>query len=173
MNISLKTRRIFLIITILWVVGLLFIPMRRDVISGHYTGNSPETQKFVPAHEEHVTALLSEGGFNGGPGAVGGLLFFALFPFFIVWESFNFKRPFSLPGKAFLQLEALLLFLGGPYCYYMITYQQGNFYDTVHITSLAWGGWLLVLQNVLVAALLFIAVANQKGKFAKFFGERE
>jgi hypothetical protein len=158
---------------LLWVVGLLFVPMRRDEITGYYTGNSPETLKLVGVHEEQVTAMLSPGGFNGGPGAVGGLLFFALFPFFIVWESFSFKRPLSLTGKAFLQLEALFLFLGGPYCYYMITYQQGNNYETVHHTSLAWGGILLVLQNIIVAALLFLAVGNQKGKLAKFFEERE
>jgi hypothetical protein len=90
----------------------------------------------------------------------------------VVWESFSFKRPFSLPGKAFLQLEAFLLFLGAPYCYYMITYQEGNFYDTVHKTELGWGGYVLLAQDILLAAFLFSAVANQKGKTAKFFGER-
>jgi hypothetical protein len=173
MTISHNARRILLIFTILWVVGLLFVPMRRDVVTGYYKGDSPETLKLVAVNEVHVTALASAEGFNGGPGAVGGLIFFALFPFFIVWQSFSFKRPFSLSGKAFLQLEALFLFLGGPYCYYMITYQEGNFYDAVHETSLAWGGFVLVLQNVLVAGLLFFAVANQKGKLAKFFGERK
>lgn len=172
MKISLNTRRIILALTFLWMVGLLFVPMRRDVITGHYIGDSPETQQFVPAHEEHVTALLSPEGFNGGPGAVGGLIFFALMPFFVVWESFSFKRPFSLSGKAFLQLHALFIFLGAPYCSYMITYQQGNFYDTVHVTSMAWGGIVLFVQNVLLAALMFVAVANQKGRLAKFYDER-
>ena len=170
MKLSLRAKRILLIITFLWAIGLLFVPMRVDRVTGYYSGNSPDTQKFTPANEEHVTSLAI--GFNGSPAGIPGLLFFALMPFFVVWESFSFKRPFSLSGKAFLQLQALFLFLGGPYCYYMITYQEGNFYDAVHTTEMAWGGFVLTLQNILLAGLLFFAVANQKGKLAEFFGER-
>ncbi|MDQ3108482.1 MAG: hypothetical protein M3R17_01185 [Bacteroidota bacterium] len=171
MEISLAKRRILLLLTFLLAIALLFVPIRVDRVTGYYHGNTPETQNFTAANEVHVSSLAI--GFNGSPGGIPGLFFFALMPFFVVWESISFKRPFSLPGKAFLQLQALLLFLGGPYCYYMITYQQGNFYDTAHETGMSWGGYILVIQNILLAAILFSAVANQKGKTAKFFGERK
>jgi hypothetical protein len=170
MKISLAKKRILLLLTFLWAIGILFVPIRKDEVKGYYHGNTPETQTFTKADEVHECSLAI--GFNGSPGGIGGIFFFALMPFFVTWESFSFKRPFSLPGKAFLQLQALLLFLGGPYCYYMITYQEGNFYDTVHETNLSWGGYILVFQNILLAAFLFSAVANQKGWTAQFFGER-
>jgi hypothetical protein len=171
MNISLVKRRILLLVTFCWAIGLLFVPIRIDRVTGYYHGNTPETQNFVPANEVHVSSLAI--GFNGSPGGIPGIFFFALMPFFVVWESFSFKRPFSLPGKAFLQLQALLLFLGAPYCFYMITYQQGNFYDAVHETEMSWGGYVLTIQDILLAVFLFSVVANQKGKTAKFFGERK
>lgn len=171
MAISLVKKRILLLLTFLWAIGLLFVPIRVDRVTARYEGTTPETQKYIPVNEVKVSSLAI--GFNGSPGGIPGLFFFALMPFFVVWESFSFKRPFSLPGKAFLQLQALLLFLGGPYCYYMITYQQGNFYDTVHQTGLGWGGFILVIQDVLLAAFLFSVVANQKGKTAQFFGARK
>lgn len=170
MEISLVKKRIFLLITFLWAVGFLFIPIRIDRVTGYYHGDTPDTQTFTPANEVHETSLAIN--FNGNPAGIPGLFFFALMPFFVVWESFSFKRPFTLPGKAFLQLQALLLFLGAPYCYYMITYQQGNFYDTVHETEMSTAGYILVVQNILVAAFLFSAVADQKGKTAKFFRAR-
>lgn len=171
MEISPVKKRILLLITFLWAIGFLFIPIRIDTVKGYYHGDTPDTQTFTPANEVHETSLAIN--FNGSPAGIPGLFFFALMPFFVIWESFSFKRPFSLPGKAFLQLQALLLFLGGPYCYYMITYQQGNFYDTVHETGMSWGGYILVIQDILLAAFLFSAVANQKGWTAKFFGVRK
>jgi hypothetical protein len=171
MEISPVKKRILLLIAFLWAIGFLFIPIRIDKVKGYYKGDTPETQTFTPANEVHETSLAIN--FNGSPAGIPGLFFFALMPFFVIWESFSFKRPFSLPGKAFLQLQALLLFLGGPYCYYMITYQQGNFYDTVHETGMSWGGYILVIQDILLAAFLFSAVANQKGKTATFFGMRK
>jgi hypothetical protein len=171
MKISLVKRRILLLITFLWAVGFLFIPIRKDVVSVRITGNTPDTQVFTPVNEVHICSLAID--FNGSPGGIPGLFFFALMPFFLVWESFNFKRPFTLPGKAFLHLQSLLLFLGAPYCYYMITYQQGNFYDAVHKTEMAWGGYVLCAIDILLAGFLFSAVADQKGKTAQFFGERE
>lgn len=171
MAISLVKKRILLLLTFLWAIGLLFVPIRVDKVTARYEGNTPETQKYIPVNEVKESSLAI--GFNGSPGGIPGLFFFALMPFFVVWESFSFKRPFSLPGKAFLQLQALLLFLGGPYCYYMITYQQGNFYDTVHQTELGWGGFILVIQDVLLAVFLFSVVANQNGKTAQFFGARK
>jgi hypothetical protein len=171
MKSLLVKKRILLLLTFLWAIGLLFVPIRVDRVAGYYHGDTPETQTFTPAKEAHVSSLAI--GFNGSPGGIPGLFFFALMPFFVVWESFSFKRPFSLPGKAFLQLQALLLFLGAPYCFYMITYQEGNFYDTVHKTELGWGGYILLAQDILLAAFLFSVVANQKGKASAFFGERK
>lgn len=170
MVMSIAKKRILLLIAFLWAIGLLFVPIRVDRVTGYYHGDTPETQNFTPANEVHESSLAIH--FNGNPGGIAGIFFFALMPFFVVWESFSFQRPFSLPGKAFLQLQALLLFLGAPYCYYMITYQEGNFYDAVHQTEMSWGGYVLVIQNILLAAFLFSAVANQKGRTAQFFGAR-
>ncbi|HET6991643.1 MAG TPA: hypothetical protein VFJ43_09985 [Bacteroidia bacterium] len=171
MKISLAKRRIVLLLTLGWAITILFLPIRIDHVSGRYTGTTPDNQKFIPADEEHVSSLAVN--FNGHPAGIPALFFFALMPFFVVAETFSFRRPFSLTGKPFLLMQAFFLFLGGPYCYYMITYQQGNFYDTVHKTSMAWGGVILVVQNVLLAAFLFISVANQKGKLASVFMERK
>ncbi len=170
MVMSLSKKRVLLLITFLWAIGFLFIPIRIDRVTGYYHGDTPDTQTFTPVNEVHETSLAIN--FNGNSGGIPGLFFFALMPFFVVWESFSFKRPFSLAGKAFLQLQALLIFLGAPYCYYMITYQQGNFYDTVHQTEMSTAGYILVVQNILVAVFLFSVVANQKGRTAAFFGKR-
>lgn len=163
-------RKIFLLLTITWAIGLLFVPIRIDRISGRYSGTTPENQVFTPANEVHVSSLSKD--FSGHPAGVPALFFFALMPFFVVLETMSFKRPFNLTGKPFLLMNAFFLFLGAPYCYYIITFQQGNFYDTVHHTEMAWGGFILVIQNVLLAAFLFSAVANQKGKTAMLFGQR-
>ena len=170
MTISLVKKGILLIICFFWAIGFLFIPIRKDVVTMRISGDTPDTQVFTPVNEVHVSSLAID--FNGSPGGIPAILFFALMPFFVVWESFNFKRPFTLPGKAFLQLQSILLFLGAPYCYYMITYQQGNFYDAVHKTEMAIGGYILCAVDILLAGFLFSVVANQKGKTAQFFGER-
>src|SRR5882757_5284398 len=117
MQLSLKKRRLFLLLAFLWGIGFLFVPVRREIVTGYYTGTTPDNQVFTPKYEVHQSSLAFH--FDGNPAGIPGILFFALMPFFVIWESFSFKRPFTLPGKAFLQLEALLLFLGGPYCYYM------------------------------------------------------
>ncbi|HTL80138.1 MAG TPA: hypothetical protein VL651_00460 [Bacteroidia bacterium] len=171
MRVSLKTRRILLLICFLWVVGFIFIPIRKDLLTGQYTGNTPETS-VLSAQNEVVSSSLAIG-FNGHPAGILGIILFALMPFFIVWESFSLKRPFSYPAQAFLKLQSLLCFLGAPYTYYMITYQNGNFSDSIHHTQMGEGGYILFVQNILVAIFLFGIVGNQKGKWAQFFDERK
>ncbi|MBI3511235.1 MAG: hypothetical protein HY064_11270 [Bacteroidetes bacterium] len=171
MKISLLRRRILLLLTFLWMIGLIFIPVRKDILSGHYEGDTPTTSHLVKKNQVVSSSVAI--GFNGHPGGIAALLFFMLMPFFIVWESFNLKRPFSFPARTFLQLEALLLFLGAPYCYYIATYQNGNFYEDVHKTELAIGGDILFVQNIVIAVYLFVVLGNPNGKWAQFFDERD
>ena len=163
-------KTIFLLFALTWAIGILFIPIRIDHVTGRYSGTTPDNQVLTKSNELYVSTLLN---FNGHPAAVPALFFFALMPFIVVLETMSIRKPFALIGKPFLQMQSFFLFLGGPYCYYMITYQQGVFYDTVHETEMAWGGLILVIQNILLAAFLFISVANQKGKLASFFLERK
>ncbi|HLG03878.1 MAG TPA: hypothetical protein VI731_09810, partial [Bacteroidia bacterium] len=134
-------------------------------------GNSPATHQLIPANETVSSALFS--GFNGHPAGIAGLMFFALMPFFLVWESFGIRRPFSYPANAFLKLQALFLFLGAPYCYYIATYQHGIFYDREHTTELAWGGWILFVQNIFFGALIFTIIAAPNGKLAALFEQKQ
>ena len=152
------------------MVGFLFIPIRKDILSGQYTSDIPDTNTLI-AQSKVVTSSLVFG-FNGHPAGILGIIFFALMPFFVVWESFNIKRPFSFPAQAFLKLQSLLCFLGAPYVFYMITYQNGNFSDSIHRTEMGEGGYILFAINIIVAVYLFGVVGNQKGKWAQFFDER-
>lgn len=167
---SLKSRRLLLLFCFLWAVGCLFFPVRHDNVTGRYTGDTPDTHQFIPASETVTSSLAI--GFNGHPAGIAGLFFFLLMPFFIVWESFSFKRPFSYGANAFMRLQALLLILGAPYCYYMATFEFGNFSNTEHTTTMAWGGWILFAQNLLLGILLFIVLASPKSRLASFFSER-
>lgn len=167
--LTLTQRRILLLATFLWVVAYLFIPIRNDAVSSVYEGISPETLKLRAAVSDNYSSLLN---FNGHPAGIAGIIFFLLMPFFVVWQSFNIQRPFGIAVRAFLQLQALLLFLGAPYTYYMITYQHGVFRNTAHITDMAWGGWLLCTQNFLLAVYLFWVLAVPEGKAARFYNER-
>jgi hypothetical protein len=167
--LTLTQRRMLLLFTFLWVVAFLFIPIRNDAVSTVYEGISPETLKLRAAVSDNYSTLLN---FNGHPAGIAGIIFFLMMPFFIVWESFSIERPFGIPVRAFLQLQALLLFLGSPYTFYMITYQHGLFRDTAHETGMAWGGWLLCVQNVMLAVYLFWVLAVPEGKAARFYNER-
>ena len=166
MTPTLKQRRLLLLLTFLWVVAYLFIPIRNDVVSEVYEGVSPETLVLRAEASDNYSTLLN---FNGHPAGIVGILFFLMMPFFIVWESFSINRPFAIPARAFLQLQALLLFIGAPYTHYMITYQHGVFRNTTHETALAWGGVVLCAQNILLAVYLFWILAIPEGKAAEFF----
>lgn len=150
---------------------MLFVPIRQEIITGIYTGDTPETQKFIPASYVETCSIAI--GFKGHPGGIVGLFFFLLMPFFIVWESFSFKRPFSYGAMTFMRLQALLLFLGAPYCFYIATYDEGYFIDRRHETTLAWGGWLLFALNILLGIFLFTALVAPNSRLARFFPERK
>ncbi len=167
---TLRNRRLLLLATFLWAAGLLFLPIRNEIVTGYFSGNSPETQTFRAANEIHTCSIAID--FNGHPAGIKGLVFFALMPFFVVWQSFSIRRPYTLPVRALIQMQALLLFLGGPYCYYMITFTQGYFSNAAYTTEVAWGGWILFAQNILVAVFLFTALAMPGGKTARLFSPR-
>lgn len=164
-------RRIILFFFLLWGTGLLFLPIRNDIVTGYYHGTTPETRTTDTIHETITSSIVI--GFNGHPAGILGLIFFAMMPFFVTWQSFGIKRPFALGQRAFLQLQALLLFLGAPYCYYMATFAFGNFYDAEHTTTMAIGGWILFAQNILLGLFIFSAIAMQNGITGRFFDERK
>jgi hypothetical protein len=163
---TLKQRRFLLVVTLLWVIAFLFIPIRNDVLSAYFDGNSPDTLHIRTTNQIESGSLLH---FNGHPAGIVGILFFLLMPFFLVWQSFSIRRPFAIPIRTFLQLQALLLFLGAPYTYYIITYQHGVFSNMQHNTIMAWGGWLLCSQNVFLAVCLFWILASPESKPARFY----
>lgn len=169
MTLNRTQRRILLLFTFLWGVAFLFIPIRYDVVSAVYDGTTPETMQLRTVSALNPCTLLN---FNGHPAGIVGILFFVLMPFFVVWQSFSITRPMGIGVRAFLQLQALLLFLGAPYLHYMITYQHGVFRNTQHDTQMAWGGVVLVVVNILLAVFLFWTLAAPESKPARFYLQR-
>jgi hypothetical protein len=169
-GMNVKTRKLILWIALAWAIALLFIPIRNDYVTGYYDGNTPETKVMYEANDVYTSSILVK--FHGHPGGIGGLMFFAFMPVLIIWQSFNMKQPFRLAQRSFLQLQALVLFLGAPYCYYMSTFESEYFYDTKHVTEMAIGGWVLFAQNILTAFFLFTAIAIPNGWSGKFFEKR-
>jgi hypothetical protein len=165
---SLKTRRLLLLFCFLWAIAFLFVPVRKDIITGHFNGN-PET--VVPFNQTVISSLAI--GFNGYPAGIAGAVFFLLMPFFLVWQSFSIKRPFSYAANAFLKLQSLMLILGAPYCHYMITSDYGTFSNTQHTATLAWGGWILFAQNILLGVWVFAALFSPGSRLAGIFQERK
>ncbi|HEU4719488.1 MAG TPA: hypothetical protein VFU15_16710 [Bacteroidia bacterium] len=165
-----KYRRVLMFVFLAWGIAMLFIPVRKETISGFYKGDTPDTRIFVEQHQVDYSSVAL--GFSGHTGGIFALAFFMLMPFFIFAEAGSFKRPFSLPARAFLQLQALLLFLGAPYCFYIATFEGGYYYDAVHSTTLAAGGWILFAQNIIFGAFLFSALGFPNGKTASLFGSR-
>jgi hypothetical protein len=153
----------------LFGIALLFLPIRVDHVSQVITG-TPDAITYSEANEDHYCSVFI--GFNGHPVGIALLLLFALGPFGIVAQSFSIKRPFSFTAITLLRLQALLMFVGGPYVWYMITYQHGYFSNTVHDTNPAWGGWLLISYVVLSGILLYWILVAPKSKIAGLFEER-
>lgn len=162
-------KRFLLLALFLFGVALLFLPVRVDHISGIIQGTNPSNLKVVATSEDYYCSVFV--GFNGHPVGIVGLIFFALMPFFIVAQSFSVSRPFSFMAITLLRLQALLMFIGGPYVWYMITYQHGYFSNTTHDTSPAIAGWILISYVIVSGMLLFAMIANPKGKLAKLFDE--
>lgn len=166
---SKNKKRLLLAALFLFGVALLFLPIRLDHVSGIIEGNDPSHLKITDRNEDHYCSVLM--GFNGHPVGIAGIIFFALMPFFVAWQSFSIRRPFGLAATAFLKLEATLMFIGAPYVWYMITYQQGYFENTMHETSPAFGGWILIAYEIISGILLYTILADPKGKLARLFDE--
>lgn len=160
-------KRILMAALFLFGVALLFFPVRLDHVSGVFSENGLSGRKVVPASIDYYSSVFA--GFNGHPVGIAGIIFFALMPFFVVWQSFSIQRPFGLAATAFLKLEATFMFIGAPYVWYMITYEHGYFRNTVHETSPAFAGWILIGYELICGVLLFAMLADPKGKLARLF----
>lgn len=166
-----KNKKRFLLTALFFFgMALLFLPVRVDHITGFIEGDGPSSLNVKPADENHYCAVFM--GFNGHPVGIAGIIFFALMPFFVVWQSFSIHRPFGLAATAFLKLEATLMFIGGPYVWYMITYQHGYFSNTTHETDPAWAGWILITYVITSGILLYTILVNPQGKLAGLFDKQ-
>ena len=166
---SKNKKRILLWALFLFGIALLFLPVRVDHVSQMVSG-SPDSLVYTDVNEDYYCSVFI--GFNGHPVGVALIMLFALTPFFVVAQSFKVTRPFSFAAITLLRLQALLMFVGGPYLWYMITYQQGYFSNTIHETDPAWGGWLMIGYIILSGMLLYYILVAPKSKIAKLFDER-
>lgn len=166
-GMSINSKKILLWALFLFGLTLLFLPVRVDHITGILAGNDPSDVHVVPVIQDYYSSALI--GFNGHPAGILFLILFALTPFFVVAQSFSVSRPFGFTAIVLLRLEALLMFIGGPYLWYIITYDHGYFSDMKHETSPAIGGWILILYEIVSGILLYTILANPKGKLAQLF----
>jgi len=167
-GMSRNKRRVLLWALFLFGIALLFLPVRVDHVSQVITGG-PDALTYTDANHDYYCSVFI--GFNGHPVGIALIMLFALSPFFVVAQSFTIKRPFSFTAITLLRLQALLMFIGGPYLWYMITYQQGYFSNTVHETTPAWGGWILISYVILSGILLYYVLVVPKSKIAGLFDE--
>lgn len=168
-GMSKNKKRILLWALFLFGIALLFLPVRVDHVTQIITGG-PDDVSYTDFAQDHYCSVFI--GFNGHPVGVALIMLFALAPFFVVAQSFSVKRPFTFAAVTLLRLQALLMFIGGPYLWYMITYQHGYFSNTVHVTEPAWGGWLMISYVVLSGILLYWILVAPKSKIAQLFAER-
>lgn len=162
-------KKIFLWALFLFGIALLFLPIRVDHVTQVMSG-TPNDMTYTDVNEDYYCSVIF--GFNGHPVGIALIILFALTPFFVVAQSFSITRPFGFTATALLRLQALLMFVGGPYVWYMITYQHGYFSNTTHTTSPAWGGWLLIGYIVTSGILLYWILSDPKSKLAELFPQR-
>lgn len=167
---SKNKKRILLWALFLFGIALLFFPVRVDHVSQIISG-TPDALTYENANKDYYSSVFI--GFNGHPVGIALIMLFALGPFGIVAQSFSVTRPFGFAAVTLLRLQALLMFVGGPYVWYMITYQHGYFSNTIHETDPAWGGWLLISYVVLSGMLLYWILVAPKSKIAQLFDERK
>ena len=165
---SKNKKRILLWALFLFGIALLFLPVRVDHVSQIISG-TPDALQYTEADEDHYCSVFI--GFNGHPVGIALIMLFALTPFFVVAQSFSIQRPFGFTAVTLLRLQALLMFVGGPYLWYMITYQHGYFSNTKHETMPAWGGWILIGYVILSGILLYWILVAPKSKIANLFDE--
>jgi hypothetical protein len=166
---SKNRKRVLLWALFLFGIALLFLPVRVDHVSQIISG-TPDAKVAVDANEDYYCSVFI--GFNGHPAGIALIMLFALTPFFVIAQSFNVKRPFTFAAITLLRLQALWMFVGGPYLWYTITYQHGNFSNTVHETSPAWGGWILIGYIIGSGIALYWILVAPKSKIARLFDER-
>ncbi len=167
---SKNKKRILLWALFLFGIALLFLPVRVDHVSQVVSG-TPDALTYTEKNEDFYCSVFI--GFNGHPVGIALIMLFALAPFFVVAQSFSVTRPFSFAAVTLLRLQSLLMFVGGPYLWYMITYQHGYFSNTIHDTNPAWGGWLMISYVILSGILLYWMLVAPKSKIAQLFDERK
>lgn len=162
-------KRIVLWALFLFGIALLFLPIRVDHVTQIISGDTPATVTYTDTNEDFYCSVFI--GFNGHPVGIAGIMLFALLPFFVVAQSFSVKRPYSFAAVTLLRLQALLMFIGGPYVWYMITYQHGYFSNTKHTTDPAWAGWLLIAYIIASGMLLYAMLVMPKSRLAALLFE--
>lgn len=167
---SKSKKRILLWALFFFGMALLFLPIRVDHVTQIISGSGPDSLTITETNELHYSSVFI--GFNGHPVGIALLFLFALLPFFVVAQSFSVQRPFGFTAITLLRLQALLMFIGAPYVWYMITYQHGYFSNTTHTTSPAWAGWLLITYLIVGGILLYWILSDPKSKIAQLFSER-
>jgi hypothetical protein len=168
-GMSKTKRKILLWALFLFGIALLFLPVRVDHVTQIISGN-PDSLTYTDTNQDYYCSVFI--GFNGHPVGIALIMLFALAPFFVVAQSFSITRPFGFAAVTLLRLQALLMFIGGPYLWYMITYQHGYFSNTTHETDPAWGGWLLIGYVILSGMLLYYILVAPKSRMAALFDER-
>ena len=168
-GMSKNKKRILLWALFLFGTALLFLPVRVDHVSQLIEGGPDNSTLTEMAQDYYCSVFI---GFNGHPVGVALIMLFALAPFGVVAQSFSVTRPFGFASVTLLRLQALLMFIGGPYLWYMITYQHGYFSNTIHETEPAWGGWLMISYVIVSGMLLYWILISPKSKIARLFDER-
>lgn len=153
----------------LFGIALLFLPIRVDHVTQIIEGGTPSSLTYTDTNQDFYSAAFI--GFNGHPAGVVLIMLFALTPFFVVAQSFSVKRPFGFAAVTLLRLQALVMFVGGPYVWYAITYEHGYFSNTTHTTDPAWAGWILIAYIISSGILLYAMLAAPKSKLAALLFE--
>jgi hypothetical protein len=110
---STTKKRILMWALFLFGIALLFLPIRVDHVTQIIAGENPDTVTYIDTNEDFYCSVFF--GFNGHPVGIVLIMLFALTPFFVVAQSFSVKRPFSFTAVTLLRLQALVMFVGGPY----------------------------------------------------------
>jgi hypothetical protein len=167
---TLTAKRILVLALAVLGTCWLLVPLRLDVITGYYQGETPETSVLVPMYQELTSTVIQ---LDTHPASKLFICLFAFAPCLLVWKSFSIRKPFTLPTRALMQLSGLVLFLGAAYTMYIITYKNGGLSMTECKTSLTVGGILLAAQNFLTGAYIFSVVGIPDGKHAALFEYRD
>lgn len=56
--VSLRTKRVLLFTALAIGISVLFLPVRKEYVTGYYIGDIPETQTIRPANDVFTAAVL-------------------------------------------------------------------------------------------------------------------